>query len=583
MKLFWIICFGFGINLTLLGQQVTMVIDHKEAQPGDNVCLSVKISGSLPMTAIQSGIGWDTNILDFTDLRDDSIQKGPSYNIAEEGIIRLFHAPYNETFDSLLFQLCFNVISNQSEYSAVEFLNISQTENIKLPIEVVSPEAETLSFTTQNGYILIGPSLDSPPIAKCIDNIEISLPGESTITAMQINADSFDEESSIESLQYSITLYNEPYYDNGDSRFGQQKQIVLNADNSCSCSVLELHVWDEANQHSSCNVFIQLEDPTNRCKPITCFTPLEIGVQEFETFQFDAIDLIAENNFRENQDVFVSIDDEEPIPTFEISLKDEGVIPFSVIDTFVGDTCRGIITVIPECLNDTCHNSIIFDKIEVIEKDTFSLRMQFNFIDTIGILDLPISWDPTMLQFLSLSISGADIYLNRDPAFEKGELDLEYNYQASNEAYPNLRTFGAIVNVDFSFVAIGGAIDGTLVRVANRFDQDYHVMDKNYMTLDYQRNSGIVKISKDAITHSLEPEMTKPIAIFPNPATDYISIILDNKDIGGTIEIYNILGETEYSNRIENNNTKISLDLLPTLGLKFLYVNSIYIGTFIAL
>jgi hypothetical protein len=586
MKKIWFICFLLGSSLAIWAQPVEMVIDRKEAQPGSNVCLSAKIRSAIPMSSIQFGIRWDSDILEFTELRNDPIENGPAYNVTKPGTMRLLHVPFNN-FDSLHFQLCFNVIGKDSEYSGVEFINIPESEIEseirKLSIEIVSDQITILDFTTENGYVFIGSSLDSPPIAKCIDDVVVSLPGEMTLDAIQINAGSYDAESTMESLQFAITFLGEPYFDISDTNFGQQKQVILNADNSCFCSVLELHVWDEAYQHSSCNVLIQVDDPRNRCKPIFCYTPLEIGVQKFETFQFNAIDLIASNNFREIEDVFVSINGGEALSSFELSLKDEGTISYSVHDVFIGDTCYGEITVVAECLNATCINSISFDQIDIIEKDTFSMRLHFYFEDTIRRLNLPISWDPSILQFLSVDVIGADININQDHAFDNGVLTLEHRYPFFDPYYDDPEIFGDSVYVDFTFVAIGLPMDSTIVRIANDFDQEYHVTNKYFDKINYQRTSGVVRIIEDPNPPSLEPQKAASILIYPNPATDYISIIHDDTDIGSTIEIYNILGELEYSKPIEVENTKISLDLLPTSGIKYLYINSIYKGKFIAL
>ena len=159
-----------------------------------SICVPITTRDFMNIAAIQGGIGFDSDVLTYTETRAGAIEVQIGDNNAADGELRVLWTvdlgsePVTVLDGDVLFELCFDVVGNDGDVSDLSFINIPF-----LPIEIVNEDAQAEDFFVRDGSVTVGnrPGADITLIASqhladqgdtvCVD---ISVEGFTNIDGM---------------------------------------------------------------------------------------------------------------------------------------------------------------------------------------------------------------------------------------------------------------------------------------------------------------------------------------------------------------------------------------------------------------
>ena len=124
----------------------------------NSICVPVSTRDFEQIAAVQSGISFDPNVLQYTEIIDGEISNAQiGTGNAANGELRLLWTvdlgSNSVTLDdgAVLFELCFDVVGDEGDVSPIGFINIPN-----LAIEIVNEDAEAVDFFVDDGSVTIG-------------------------------------------------------------------------------------------------------------------------------------------------------------------------------------------------------------------------------------------------------------------------------------------------------------------------------------------------------------------------------------------------------------------------------------------
>lgn len=119
-------------------EDVVISVEETTAASGSNVCLEVTVFNFTDIEAVQSGILWDPTVLEYTGVQNFELPalNASSFNSnnAPNGDMRLLwseptgEAPVTVDDGTVIFEICFDVIGDDGDMSAITFDNIGNFE-----------------------------------------------------------------------------------------------------------------------------------------------------------------------------------------------------------------------------------------------------------------------------------------------------------------------------------------------------------------------------------------------------------------------------------------------------------------------
>ena len=324
-------------------------------------------------------------------------------------------------------------------------------------------------------------------------------------------------------------------------------------------------------------LFLFLVNHTARAQDF-CVEHAVFYLEEDERFLMDS-DGLKNRNIRRTIYPRASIDNGIYKRHHSFYIEDLGIHEYELIDDKTGELCFGSISLERNCVANVCHNYVEIKHIAVTENEQFCIKISGKTVNGISSIQVPVSWDPNVIAFDYLSERGSIprfLYNARD--VEKGELRLLHVARKIPGHEPGYFDF------ELCFEAIGEIGASTAIS----FDQFNGNFPLAYTTLNYtgapmHKIDGSISIVSQELCDENEQAncQISKVVVFPNPSSNVINFTIPQELIGSRMAIFNILGELEYEQTVKANISSVTVQELPTDGLKYIRINEQYFGKFV--
>ncbi|NNL93781.1 MAG: T9SS type A sorting domain-containing protein [Saprospiraceae bacterium] len=267
----------YTVNAYITGgaSSVNLFTGDVSGNKGESVCVPVKVSNFNDIESFQGSLNWDPTIAQFDKVSNFNL---PGLNSSSFGLNNSDNGklsfiwidntgttPITLTDNQKVFDVCYNVIGDSGESTAVAFSN--DPTNLE-----ASSNLQQLQITTSNGSITVGSSNcandTKSPTPYCL-NLSTAVMssnsvGENSVElwAIDFNAGSFDNCTSEENLRYTFSNVNPDLDASFDTRSSSKVYKASDFGNASSIQITEkIYVWDENDNYDFCQVTLKLVNP----------------------------------------------------------------------------------------------------------------------------------------------------------------------------------------------------------------------------------------------------------------------------------------------------------------------------------
>ncbi len=249
------------------GSEVNFSAAEISGKQGDQVCLPIRVSNFNEIESLQGSLSWDENIASFSNVTSFGLAglNNSSFGLFDTDNGKLSYlwidqtgtTPASLTDDSALFSVCFDLVGNTGQSTAVSFSD-SPTE-----MEVTS-NFVNLPFVTNDGSITISDNNctgdSKAPTPYCINlSTAVMQNGEVELWAQDFDIGSFDNCTPGNKLRFTFTDVNPSSDPNFAGRSSRKIYTAADINNQQSATVTErMYVWDENDNVDYCQISITL-------------------------------------------------------------------------------------------------------------------------------------------------------------------------------------------------------------------------------------------------------------------------------------------------------------------------------------
>ena len=261
----------YEVVATIVGGSEAVVFNMQdvEGSAGSQVCVPVSVSNFSRIESFQGTINWDADVLDYVGVQSFGL---PGFSVSNFGTFDTTNGnltyiwidntgttPASLPDESVLFDVCFDVVGNVGDVSPVSFTDFPT------PIEV-SSDFQNVPFISDHGSVTVTENLCSNDVVKptpyCINlSTALTANGVVELWAIDFNVGSFDNCTSGSDLRFTFNdtnPSNDPQFNNNLN--SSYRNFSLSEADASGFVQVNVYVWDEAGNRDFCTVNLRLVD-----------------------------------------------------------------------------------------------------------------------------------------------------------------------------------------------------------------------------------------------------------------------------------------------------------------------------------
>ena len=239
------------------------------------------------------------------------------------------------------------------------------------------------------------------PIAVCNDQIEIDISQQSTLTIQDINAGSFDIQTSAEDLQFAIDRLGETIHEPGSDEYGTQSIVTFTNADVCSITFLTMAVFDQDGNSNQCLSKVSILSPLSDCafsSETRCFDRT-FYVSTDNNIRVSSTDLTNDRTSQYILEIENKADPQNGIDYAFFSGENIGSYTYKLTNTENQKSCEATIEIKDTCPDEDCPNTLTVEDKVVQPSEAFCVNISGDFQNGLGALQTAIRWNPNILKF----------------------------------------------------------------------------------------------------------------------------------------------------------------------------------------
>ena len=545
-------CWGTLIVVNIRSQ---IFFSNATVQEGEQICVSALGRTDESLVSLQTGIKWDPSVIQFTGVAENGTLTGITVNDGnvEQGELKflwLLGFQEDPIVGEFRFDICFNVVGQSGEGTLIDFVSLPN-----FIIEASNAQGGNLPIALKGGTVCID---TCPDFLNCQDDC-----GERTVVAdgeIPLFMNPFSGKESV--ILFDINGNTTSKYGNGT--FGIPQASILSGSNELSISSTVSS--SELNGISTLDIVMALQ--------------YVLGLEDLSPAQLIAADIDKSGDVSLTNDILYLNDLVLGIES-EIVGENWFFIPedFEFDAAFSGfDFTNTYSTYTFDDTDIDAENGLLVD---IYKYGDLNSNFALNRSTEIGLLSIRDEFIQSKEStFVEIKLFSEDIesFVGAQAALtiENAQiLDIKHNYGTAlsyhieGEQFKfNWLSSEPVESIEFS-VELQTEKEGMTA--------DFIALDQDFLTEYITQDLQVFKIDLELtdITSSNKELDEQQFSMFPNPATESVTIEVQDQQIGKDLRIYNAIGQLEFATKVISTLTQITKQDLPSTGIKFVQIDGV--------